>query len=33
MPDEAAGAVYLMCTPASNCVSSQTVACGGGVMM
>jgi 3-oxoacyl-[acyl-carrier protein] reductase len=33
MPDEAAGAVYLMCTPASNFESRQTAACGGGLMM
>jgi 3-oxoacyl-[acyl-carrier protein] reductase len=32
-PDEAAGAVYLLCTPESNYISGQTVVCGGGFMM
>lgn len=30
-PDEAAGAVYLFCTPESNYISGQTVVCGGGI--
>jgi 3-oxoacyl-[acyl-carrier protein] reductase len=30
-PDEAAGAVYLVCTPESDYVSGQTVICGGGL--
>ena len=30
-PDEAAGAVYLLCTPESDYVSGQTVVCGGGM--
>ncbi len=29
-PDEAAGAVYLMCAPESDYVSGQTLVCGGG---
>lgn len=29
-PEEAAGAVYLMCTPESNYISGQTLVCGGG---
>lgn len=29
-PDEAAGAVYLFCTPESNYISGQTIVCGGG---
>ena len=29
-PEEAAGAVYLFCTPESNYISGQTVVCGGG---
>ncbi|MFC9896103.1 SDR family NAD(P)-dependent oxidoreductase [Nocardia sp. NPDC127579] len=29
-PAEAAGAVYLLCTPESNYISGQTVVCGGG---
>jgi 3-oxoacyl-[acyl-carrier protein] reductase len=29
-PDEAAGAVYLLCIPESNYVSGQTLVCGGG---
>ena len=32
-PEEAAGAVYLFCTPESNYVSAQTVVCGGGFMI
>ncbi|SFB63847.1 3-oxoacyl-[acyl-carrier protein] reductase [Amycolatopsis marina] len=28
--DEAAGAVYLLCTPESNYISGQTLVCGGG---
>ncbi len=31
-PQEAAGAVYLFCTPDSDYVSAQTVVCGGGFM-
>ena len=30
-PDEAAGAVYLLCTPESDYISGQTVICGGGM--
>jgi 3-oxoacyl-[acyl-carrier protein] reductase len=30
-PTEAAGAVYLLCTPESDYVSAQTLICGGGV--
>lgn len=30
-PTEAAGAVYLLCTPESDYVSAQTLVCGGGV--
>jgi 3-oxoacyl-[acyl-carrier protein] reductase len=30
-PDEAAGAVYLLCLPESNYVSGQVVTCGGGL--
>jgi 3-oxoacyl-[acyl-carrier protein] reductase len=30
-PAEAAGAVYLLCTPESNYVSAQTLVCGGGL--
>jgi len=30
-PDEAAGAVYLLCTPESDYVSGQTLVCGGGM--
>lgn len=30
-PDEAAGSVYLLCTPESNYISGQTLICGGGV--
>ena len=29
--DEAAGAVYLLCTPESNYISGQVVACSGGL--
>ena len=32
-PDEAAGAVYLLCTPESNYISGQTVVCGGGIII
>lgn len=32
-PVEAAGAVYLFCTPESDYVSAQTVVCGGGFMI
>lgn len=31
-PDEAAGAVYLLCTPESDYVSGQTLVCGGGFL-
>ncbi|MCJ0907285.1 SDR family NAD(P)-dependent oxidoreductase [Rhodococcus sp. ARC_M6] len=31
LPSEAAGAVYLLCTPESDYISAQTVVCGGGV--
>jgi len=30
-PDEAAGAVYLLCTPEADYISGQTVVCGGGI--
>jgi 3-oxoacyl-[acyl-carrier protein] reductase len=30
-PDEAADAVYLLCTPESNYISGQTLVCGGGI--
>ena len=30
-PEEAAGAVYLLCTPESNYISGQTVIVGGGL--
>lgn len=30
-PEEAADAVYLLCTPESNYISGQTVVCGGGI--
>jgi 3-oxoacyl-[acyl-carrier protein] reductase len=30
-PEEAAGAVYLLCTPESDYISGQTVICGGGL--
>jgi len=29
--EEAAGAVYLLCTPESDYISGQTIVCGGGV--
>jgi 3-oxoacyl-[acyl-carrier protein] reductase len=32
-PAEAAGAVYLFCTPESNYISGQTLLCGGGFSM
>ncbi|OAV78224.1 MULTISPECIES: SDR family NAD(P)-dependent oxidoreductase [Dietzia] len=32
-PEEAAGAVYMFCTPDSNYVSAQTLVCGGGFMI
>lgn len=32
-PQEAAGSVYLMCTPESNYISGQVLACGGGFHM
>jgi len=32
-PEEAAGAVYLLCTPESNYISGQTLLCGGGFSM
>ncbi|MBI5910399.1 MAG: SDR family oxidoreductase [Betaproteobacteria bacterium] len=32
-PDEAAGSVYLLCTPESNYISGQTLVCGGGIMI
>ena len=32
-PDEAAGAVYLLCIPESDYVSGQTLVCGGGFMI
>jgi len=32
-PEEAAGAVYLMCAPESDYVSGQTLVCGGGFMI
>ena len=32
-PEEAAGAVYLLCLPESDYVSAQTLVCGGGFMM
>jgi 3-oxoacyl-[acyl-carrier protein] reductase len=32
-PAEAAGAVYLFCTPESDYISAQTVVCGGGFMI
>jgi len=31
-PEEAAGAVYLLCTPESDYVSGQTLICGGGLV-
>jgi 3-oxoacyl-[acyl-carrier protein] reductase len=30
-PEEAAGAVYLLCSPESNYISGQTIICGGGL--
>ena len=30
-PEEAAGAVYLLCTPEANYISGQTIVCGGGI--
>ena len=30
-PEEAAGAVYLLCTPGSDYVSGQTLICSGGL--
>jgi 3-oxoacyl-[acyl-carrier protein] reductase len=32
-PEEAAGAVYLFCSPESNYISGQVVVCGGGILM
>ncbi len=32
-PEEAAGAVYLFCTPESNYISGQVVVCGGGILI
>ncbi|WP_182376189.1 SDR family oxidoreductase [Nocardioides sp. WS12] len=32
-PQEAAGSVYLLCTPESDYVSAQTLVCGGGFMI
>lgn len=32
-PEEAAGAVYLLCCPESDYISGQTVVCGGGFMI
>jgi 3-oxoacyl-[acyl-carrier protein] reductase len=32
-PEEAAGAVYLLCTPESDYISGQTVLCAGGFLM
>lgn len=32
-PDEAAGAVYSLCTPESDYISGQTVICGGGISL
>ena len=32
-PEEAAGAVYLLCTPESNYISGQTVICSGGISL
>jgi len=32
-PEEAAGAVYLLCLPESNYISGQTIVCGGGLMV
>jgi 3-oxoacyl-[acyl-carrier protein] reductase len=33
VPDEAAGAVYLLCTPESSYISGQTLVCGGGLSL
>jgi 3-oxoacyl-[acyl-carrier protein] reductase len=33
LPEEAAGAVYLLCTPESSYVSGQTLVCGGGLSL
>jgi 3-oxoacyl-[acyl-carrier protein] reductase len=32
-PEEAAGAVYLFCSPESNYISGQVIVCGGGLVM
>ena len=32
-PEEAAGAVYLFCSPESNYVSGQVLVCGGGLLI
>jgi len=32
-PEEAAGAVYLLCTPESDYISGQTLVCGGGMTL
>lgn len=32
-PEEAAGAVYLFCSPESNYISGQVVVCGGGILI
>lgn len=32
-PEEAAGAVFLLCTPESDYISGQTLVCAGGFMM
>jgi 3-oxoacyl-[acyl-carrier protein] reductase len=32
-PEEAADAVYLLCTPESNYISGQTLVCGGGLLV
>jgi 3-oxoacyl-[acyl-carrier protein] reductase len=32
-PEEAAGAVYLLCLPESNYISGETIVCAGGLMM
>ncbi len=32
-PEEAAGSVYLPCTPESNYINGQTLVCGGGMMI
>jgi 3-oxoacyl-[acyl-carrier protein] reductase len=33
LPDEAAGAVYLFCTPESDYITGQVVVCGGGLTL